>query len=403
MRKGGKGDIMANSNEGIIFGQHFLDKEQFMEIMKPWYEQKFEDFKQALQIEIIQPLESMWSLTRLKSKNKNGNYYKFIKHKEGYDTKKIYDAWMRINQNYFGNDEVQLIAVINMNNKEESMWTTSIKEGDMITEKSKTLSISANKLNQMQEKIGNILLCQDIESIMQDHYANLLKTLDEYHMSKREARYLHILLGARKSNLIKEKRVEGEKEFFVKLNAEHFTNKTYNQTLFRKAQEGKKLDAFMNHMANAHTQIYGLMSNSQISIRSAENMLNSIKTSINKEGGFEKVFKNKPVSTQRWLYDSLNTTSWLTGGDVVVVNDEGKVIYNIQIKGSIKNSANWELSSKELLNFAQSIIREVDSPEKLAEIMFEKLKTQTSNKFKVIEEHMTEKIYKDTKEKLKLI
>lgn len=372
--------------EGIIFGKYFLDKEQFMQVFMPWYEQRYEEFKIAIQEQIIKPLEQMWNLTFLGSKNAQGQYYKFISHnKNFYSIEYIYLAWTNIAQEYFGNGEVNLMVVTNLGNETKELWSNIIPENSVMNEKDQRLNISTKKLKNLEQEIKNVQACQAMQDLLHTHYSDLIKTLDSYTMNKNEAHFLHLLLARKKSRLVK-----------GISNKDHFTNKTYNETIYNKQQEGKKADAFMNHMADMHSSVFrGL--NRMISVKNAENIVNS----IGNLESFNDVFK-KYIKTQYWLYDSLNTTSWLTGGDIVVVNEKGKVIYNIQLKATIKEKGSWELSSKSLLNFAQELVNESYTPKQLAEIMYENLKTQTSNQFKSVEDFYEQGIYKLVADELKL-
>ena len=101
---------------------------------------------------------------------------------------------------------------------------------------------------------------------------------------------------------------------------------------------------------------------------------------------------------QEWLLDSLNTSGWITGGDVVVVGEYGEVIYNIQLKTTAQKSGKtFELSHKALLEFAKSLLelfKEENTPEKIQAIgdaMYEKLKTKSANEFTTADNLIREK------------
>lgn len=97
------------------------------------------------------------------------------------------------------------------------------------------------------------------------------------------------------------------------------------------------------------------------------------------------------------MLDSLNSASWLTGGDVVVVNDNYKVIYNIQLKSSYAQRGKmFELALKALKDLAEDLYKAMDFSEKsvdhVAEIMFNSLKTSTTSDIQKMSNDMAESI-----------
>jgi hypothetical protein len=49
---------------------------------------------------------------------------------------------------------------------------------------------------------------------------------------------------------------------------EHFTGRTYNNIIYssQRNPEGKRLDAFMNHIGQQHQQLFALLKNGTINI-----------------------------------------------------------------------------------------------------------------------------------------
>ena len=93
-------------NRGVIFGDYFLNYELFEPIFIEWYSQKRDDFKNALETEVIAPIEQMIVIENNKVVSKHGAAVR----KADYDAAKIYNAWERLSQEYFGNSPVTLIV-----------------------------------------------------------------------------------------------------------------------------------------------------------------------------------------------------------------------------------------------------------------------------------------------------
>ena len=88
---------------------------------------------------------------------------------------------------------------------------------------------------------------------------------------------------------------------------------------------GKAYDAYMNHVANHHTAVYSYLASGGANSETLQ--VPRIKNSVyTEEGG---VSGNFPYL----LNESLNTTGWYTGGDIVIVDPQTmSVVYNIQLK-----------------------------------------------------------------------
>ena len=185
-----------------------------------------------------------------------------------------------------------------------------------------------------------------------------------------------------------------------KLNRPGFTGSTYNKIIFggQSNAAGKQLDAYMNHIGNYHQQVFGLMTKGMVDAQS----IASINTNMTED--FSSMFATKRDETQNWLLDSLNTASWLTGGDIVVVNDTGAVIYNIQLKTTGKGKT-FEVATTALAKFAKDMLNLIDqdsSPDELAALMFRQLKTTSANEIDNTEKFFEDKAYEFVEENLGL-
>lgn len=376
-------------NEGIIFGGFLLTKDEFKSIFKDWYAVRGEAFKASLQTDIVDVIDKMIeSTTRINSKGATVAVDHRIKGE--YSAQKVYAAWEKMSAEFFGNGTVSLLAGMSFGGKTYK-WTNTIDEKDLMA--ASGIKVTKKGLKELEGKMTDvkaIMAADEVQDIINSHYKKLEGALIDYRMDEESAQKLHEILSYRKSTL----------------QLRHFTNENYEDTIFsgQRNADGKKLDAFMNHVGKHHVQLFDLLNGQRMSASSLSN------TTINfQEDDFMSYFQTRSPfgEPQEWLLDSLNTAGWITGGDVVVVGEKGEVIYNIQLKTTAgKSGKTFELSVKALFEFAKrllSIFEEETTPDKidkLCEAMYEKLKTTSANNFEVAENILMdgtiEKIRKET-------
>ncbi len=370
-------------SEGIIFGGHLLDQEQFITIFKEWYEQKGQLFYQELQ-ELSKELTSMYTRKLRESASQAGKMKWSIERTSAYDAAKIFSKWEEIQKNYFGNGAVTLIAITRFDNKELS-WTKNIEESEFMT--AGGINVTAGQftkvVHQLQDNVDTIMAAERVQQFLRSHYQQMTNQLSNYLLNKNEAHLLHQALG--NSSLNKQ--------------GEAFTNRSYGNIIFHsqgKGAEGKQLDAFMNHVGQYNKELLYIMSKKS----ATKNTLNSV--GFDTHNQFMDIFKN-PAIVQPWLISSLNTTSWFTGGDVVVIDSSGMVIYNIQIK-STSEGKNFELSLMRLNQLINRLIKQMNKtkskPETLAKMMYNSLKTSSVNEIAKTENFLESATYEMVKERL---
>ena len=368
---------------GIIFGGYLLSEEEFLSIFEEWYKEKSLQLKIDLQAKIILPLEKMIIVSsRINTKGKSVASVRRVKGQ--YDALKIYLAWEEITRDFFGNGKVNLIAAAKFEGS-SYQWTNTVEESSVIN--ASGINIRKKGLDELQEQMKDfesIYAAQDVQEFLNSHYNDLLKTLGDYTLSRKEAAAMHGLLEARKSAL-------NNANF-------HFTGSTYDRIVFssQRNAEGKRIDAFMNHIGKYNNQLFSAMSVNRTNANSLENI------DLDSHGGFNQIFGNTD-EVQPWLVDSLNNASWLSGGDVIVVNDNGAVIYNIQLKSTGKGKT-FDLAASFLLTFAKKMTMLIDenNPKELARLMFDNLKTTTANDFVRTENFYESEAYKMIEQKLGL-
>lgn len=372
--------------EGILFGGYLLPEELFIPIFEEWYGQRKVEFKRALQVEIIDVLETMIKTGTRVSKSTGALKSTTIKIKDKYDASVIYNTWERISREYFGNGSVDLIAATKFKGSENYSWTNRIEESQMVNQKG--INVRKTELQKLQEEMGDlqtVFAAAELQDLINGHFDNLVKALNTYHLTHDDAVAMHELLGYRKS----------------KLNRPGFTNSTYNKIIYggQSNAAGKQLDAYMNHMGNYHQELFALMSGQ---LADANSLANAASTF---HDDFSDMFANKRDEVQVWLLDSLNSASWLTGGDIIVVGKSGAVIYNIQLKTTGRGKT-FEVASSALLSFAKEMVRLIDSqeatPKELAEYMFKTLKTSSANDINITEDFIESQSYRMVEENLKL-
>ena len=155
---------------------------------------------------------------------------------------------------------------------------------------------------------------------------------------------------------------------------------------------GKAYDAYMNHLANYHTEIYSYLATGGIS---GNGDISSIPHAVYREEG--GAGGNFPVL----LNESLNTTGWYTGGDIIIIDPQTmEVVYNIQLKttqqgitkkGKKKIPKKFDIAIAKLKTYINGGEIKVGnnnlkfsplstlSPEEKASQLFDLLKTNVSN------------------------
>lgn len=373
--------------EGIVFGGYLLSKEDFIPIFEQWYEQKGEQF-----IAKLKALESeikVMIIREMSPSASNPNVSKLRTHRTAeYNAALIYQKWEEIQKEYFGNDAVTLIAITQFEG-EQMTWSQNIDESQFVT--ASGINVSAAQFQKVARDTMNaastLAAAEEVQNFLRLHYAQLCTQLVSYKINVQEAAELH-------------QRIPKKSALYANRH-EHFTGRSYEDIIFASQgnAEGKRLDAFMNHVGQYNKQIFSLM-NSGVANKESLSRIDNFDT----HGAFSEIFTS-PGIVQPWLLASLNTTSWLTGGDVIVVDDNGAIIYNIQIK-STSGGKNFELALNRLLSLLTRIIRKTESarfkPKQLAQMMYNSLKTTSANQTARTENFLESKAYDMVLRNLKL-
>lgn len=373
--------------EGIIFGGYLLSKEDFIPLFEKWYEQKGQALVEELRM-LEQEIAGMIQREMTPSASDASVLKPRIHRTEKYNAEMIYKKWEKIQKDYFGNDAVSLIAITKFD-EENLTWSQNVEESAFMT--ASGINVTAAQFKKVAEdtfkNASTLAAAEELQKFLRLHYAQLCTQLSSYHINVDEAYKLHKTIP-KKSALYKNR-------------LEHFTGRTYGDIIFASQgnAEGKQLDAFMNHIGQYNKQIFNLMTAGTAN----KETLSQIKN-FDTHNAFGDIFTN-PGIVQPWLLASLNSASWLTGGDVIVVDESGKVIYNIQIK-STSEGKNFELALTRLLSLVSRMIKKTEAarfkPKQLANLMYNSLKTSSSNNVVKTEKFIESAAYKNALKNLKI-
>lgn len=378
--------------EGIIFGGHLLDKDTFIKIFEEWYNEKNQKFYQDLVV-LKDEISQMYIMEARESQSHPGVWKNAMRRQSSYNAKKIYDRWEQIQKNYFGNNAVTLIAITKFGEKEWT-WSQNIEEASVMTEGG--INVTKTQLNaavgSLDKDLAAYAAAKDIQDFFRKHYGDMCNQLTGYKMNNTDAEILHRTISS-KSPLYQSRH-------------ESFTGRSYGEIIFASQgnAEGKQLDAFMNHIAQYNKELFGLMSTSVVNGDQLTNI------EVDDHDGFSGIFSS-PQKVQPWLLASLNSASWLTGGDVVVIDKSGAVIYNIQIKSTMADSGkNFELALTRLESLIDRLIKRMEKmhenpklkPRTLANMMYKSLKTTSSNDVARSKSFMETEAYNTVRKNLNL-
>lgn len=369
--------------EGIIFGDYLLSKDDFIPLFEQFYEEKGQDFIQDLRL-LKEKIDNMIEQNYTPSAS-NPNVLKLRTHRTAeYNAKLVYEEWERIQKDYFGNSAVTLIAITSFNG-EQMTWSKNIQESELMTPGG--INITAAQFESIFKTAAAAAAAEEIQQFLRIHYKQMCTQLTSYTLKTAEAASLHKIIH-KKSTLYANR-------------LEHFTGRTYGDIIFsaQRNAEGKRLDAFMNHIGQYNRELFSLM-NAGVASNSTLEKVKSFDT----HNQFKQIFQN-PSIVQPWLLASLNSASWLTGGDVVVVDDTGKVIYNIQIKSTMSGK-NFELALNRLSSLITRIIKKTEAtrfkPKQLATIIYNSLKTSSTNEIAKTDKFIESKVHEMVVKNLKL-
>lgn len=357
--------------QGIIFGGYFLNKKEFKKVFVEWYAKYFNEFLGEIN----------------KLLNNSGKGFKST-----YSKEEIFKKWDEIENKYFKNPSVTLIAAVKLGGKETSeyTWTRNIPEEDALRKGS--LSLGTEKVKEALMDVEDEAAAIELNRLMNEHYQHLLTSLTsvpddtdtaklfEYYRNRsaKDLKSLKNRIGFKEEHGLLRKILNGA------LPDEGIFNNTQLSTILYGSSisngrasggmvgtEGKIHDAYMNHVAARHRIILKWFSN----ISSAE--VNKIQNEFKKHKG---VKAEEGPNFIPLLTGGLNSISWQSGGDIVVYNKNRKVIYNIQLKTTIYQMQSYHISVSKLAT-ALNLLRTngEQGADAVAELMFNNFYNDAAN------------------------
>lgn len=329
------------TSSGIIFKDLFInDKDTFIKFFASYYE----DNQQTIDLTVT---ELIASILRVKEKIDSDSSQHFQA------------AWAKFQVEVLQNQQpLQLMVGYRDQASGHNLQISNII--NQVDAESKMLIVTGSQAVQDAVKAAQ---ATRVEEVLQHHLNSFLNTLYRDHLD-----------SSRTSQLI-----ENKKQFLPKnANYSNILNKNWQDIYYNNYYEGQGLgqayDAFMNHVANYHRQLYDYLSSQG---KGLENNLSLIhKTVYHEEGGLSGTFPEL-------LYTSLNHQSWYSGGDIIIVNPTTHaVVYNIQLKTTSimkdRIPTSFDIRLNKLLTFLNSF-RALHNPRQKAEKLYQEFETTVSN------------------------
>lgn len=245
-----------------------------------------------------------------------------------------YQSWERFQTEIFGNPKTQLLAILNFFDKNNSQqWVLANEE----------YAIQPDGLINI-EKIGTTIRQEYYSSILTEHLSQMFKTVTKKEISTTALNYLN-------------------KKYNFYPHLAQGTKATYANVFWTKHEQGFKMrgqvaEAFLTHVAKMHMSA---MSSEKLTVDFSKHSI------LQKEG---------PTGFIDILYASKNKDAWFTGGDLIVTNQKGEVIANIQLKTSLgSGSAIGRIKTTALEKEINLLLQKINSPQLMAEHFYQMLET----------------------------
>lgn len=328
---------MSDILEGVIANGMLMTKSQFIAFFEEIYEQ------QAMNM--IKDAEYIMTQSGMSALN----------------------AWDDFNAKYLKNAPTQLMVSF-IDEEGNRRWSNIMETQDLATQKG--IRVSSAKMKALhQQKIKYQEQIEKFEDNLQKHYADYFTQIEKS-FSKSEI----------PSNLFAVLYYQNKKMYNTVQSLRPLTNKrSYNDTIFANQQEGKITEAFMYHMADYHSSVFAALQSRHIEIEQAGS-LSSKFSAKDSRGKLENLFENKYKKLQPQLVEALNSDAWYRGGDIIIVDKDRTVLYNIQLKTTFAKTKTgrgkgktFSISTKALHDLVKIITNNLN-PTDLAEKLYTELK-----------------------------
>lgn len=252
------------------------------------------------------------------------------------DYQGAYLAWEQLQTSLLGNEKVQLLAVTHFYNKDGKQEWKIYDEAQVIT------SSGIINLQRATKNIQSLATSQ----IFAKHLSGLFNSL---------------------------KSEKPSKEMLNKIRKAIQINSYGKDPVFKDAiwsMEEQKTVKYRGQVADAFLQHVGVYHSNYLTSNSNKILKNFSRSAFNEEG---------PDSWTDRLIESKNRTGWWTGGDLILTDAQGNVIFNLQLKTSAKEGVSiGKISLVEFQKNIDSLINLLDnknSYKKIAEQFYRMVET----------------------------
>lgn len=215
--------------------------------------------------------------------------------------KQCFEAWEFFQQEYLKiSQKTTLLTILNFYNKDKNQTWQFHNEASLINDKTGLISV---------KKIGDEIQCLNNSQILAKHLTTLFNTLSNYRPSKSEQEII-------KNQLI------GKNAGWLEMYSLKLRHYLKNWIWTQGEQKGFKYrgqvaDAFLQHVGEYHSQL--------LSLETKQIQNNNLPSVLQEE---------KSAKLINRMIEAKNRVGWYTGGDLILTDAAGRVIYNIQLKTS---------------------------------------------------------------------
>ena len=348
---------MALGEYGIIFHDLFVDEELFIPNFKEYYEEKRENIERTV--------SSLLSLLNRFDK-KTVTKAMATEFKEQWDQFQIevlgnqqpLELLVAYRDNDLSRNNIQFSTIVEQREVEE---TVNTKHG---------YKYGINSGNELITESFKIIQARGVEKFLQKHLGDLMNQLYYDKIDRSNAEKLHDY----HSYLLPEKYSTSDRS-----KREHITGLRWHQLFYQnmgfQQWQGNAYEAYFNHMAKHEPAVFDYLSKKGTKDINALNFQKQRKRVFVEEGGETYNLGNFP----KLMFGQQNSIAWYAGGDIVIVNNKGQVVYNIQLKTTTSSAKTvFEEKVVSLRKFLKDFVSAQTVDEK-AKLLFDNFKNTVAN------------------------
>ena len=284
--------------EGVVIDNYFLSENDFINFfMKAWRK------------EPGNPLSVWRDGFRTELQYLTDNYTMLLKN----SPMRAYTIWENITIKYFNNTPVSILAATNLEQSTDNIKVyANTMENFVLTKKSHNeFQTSRDKLKNKDRLKGNIT--NDVaNTILKNHYWEMANTIMK---EKPEDPEIKEALNNKQITDYSRHKLEQA------LDATMTNRYLFYKQVFGQKNYGQIWEAYIHHLAHLHGWYLTIQKLNTIATKSAR--------------------QEEYPNFLNLLYDASNSLSFTRGGDVIIVDNNQRVITNVQIKGTQKNPAKF--------------------------------------------------------------